>query len=323
MTVDTRHRSPVECFEFSTSDQAVARTVTRSAYCDCAQWSGPAEDFTFRFRRTSAGGVSLDHIVHSSETTADCDVMTDLTFVFVTGGSFSVASSDQEAQLSVGDTALYPAGVPIRLRWNRLRAEILSVPARAADRALPEHDADGVRFLGTTPVSAQMDRFWRSTVGFVSHQLEMPDSPLVSPLVRDEMLNLLGGAAVRAFPNTTMTADYRPGPGQASSAAVRRAVDFVDAHAERPLTQAGIASAASTSPAQLEAAFERQHGITPLGYLRRVRLERAHRDLQAADPAGGATVAAIATRWGFPKLETFAAQYRDVYGQAPSHTLRT
>ena len=33
-------------------------------------------------------------------------------------------------------------------------------------------------------------------------------------------------------------------------------------------------------------------------YLRQVRLGQAHRQLQAADPAAGATVAAIARRWG-------------------------
>ncbi|WP_245694344.1 AraC family transcriptional regulator [Streptomyces abyssalis] len=324
MTVDTERRRPVERFEFSTSDPAVAASVTKDAYCDCRQWAAPADDFTFRFCRTSAGGVSLDHLVHSNDTIADCDVIDGLMFVFLAGGSFSVTSGDQEATLSVGGTALYPPGVPIRLSWNRLRAEFLRVPADAAERAAADHGAGGgVRFLGTLPVSAQMDRFWRSTVGFVSHQLEMPDSPLSSPLVRDEMVNLLGAAAVRTFPNTTMTADYRPGPGQASPAAVRRAADFVEAHADRPLTTADIAAAASTSPSALQAAFERQYGTTPLGYLRRVRLEHAHRELQATDPTGGATVAGIATRWGFPEAGAFAAHYHDVYGQQPGHTLRT
>jgi AraC-like DNA-binding protein len=54
--------------------------------------------------------------------------------------------------------------------------------------------------------------------------------------------------------------------------------------------------------------------------LRRVRLERAHRDLQAADPARQ-TVTAIAYRWGFPSSSRFAAHYRQVYGVTPSRTL--
>ncbi len=60
---------------------------------------------------------------------------------------------------------------------------------------------------------------------------------------------------------------------------------------------------------------------TPIAYLRRVRLERAHRDLRAADPRAGTTVAEIAARWGFAPHGRFAALYQSCYGHAPSHTL--
>ena len=60
-----------------------------------------------------------------------------------------------------------------------------------------------------------------------------------------------------------------------------------------------------------------------MAYVRRVRLECAHRELQAADPTSGDTVAAIAARWGFAKPDRFAAAYRAAYGVAPIHTLRT
>jgi transcriptional regulator GlxA family with amidase domain len=62
---------------------------------------------------------------------------------------------------------------------------------------------------------------------------------------------------------------------------------------------------------------------TPMQYLQRVRLQRAHRDLQAADPKQGASVAAIAARWGFGNARSFAASYRQIYQKAPSTTLRT
>ncbi|MFC4495215.1 AraC family transcriptional regulator [Streptomyces ovatisporus] len=324
MTDNPEQRLRVEHFEFGTSDPATAECVTKEMYGECRQSPGSAEGFTFSFRRTNAGGMSLDHLVHTMDTRADFTVHGKLMFVFVTGGIFSIASDGQETRLRIGDTALYPAEVPIRLGWDRLRAEILCVPEEAVDRAVAEHDGDSeVRFLGTRPVSPEMDRFWRSTVGFVSHQLETPDSPLCSPLVRAQTLSLLGAAAVRAFPNTTMTADYRPGPGQASSAAVRQAVDFIDAHADQPITPDDIAAAAATTLEALEAAFTRHHGTSPLGYLRRVRLERAHRDLQSTDPTTGATVPHIATRWGFPQSGAFAARYHDVYGRPPGHTLHT
>ena len=52
-----------------------------------------------------------------------------------------------------------------------------------------------------------------------------------------------------------------------------------------------------------------------------MRLDRAHRDLQAADPAVD-TVTAIAGRWGFTHEGRFSTAYKREFGTAPSETLR-
>jgi AraC-like DNA-binding protein len=61
--------------------------------------------------------------------------------------------------------------------------------------------------------------------------------------------------------------------------------------------------------------------MTPMEYLRRVRLNHAYHDLITADPATE-TVTGIAYRWGFTSPSRFAALYRRAYGIAPSRTLR-
>jgi transcriptional regulator GlxA family with amidase domain len=57
--------------------------------------------------------------------------------------------------------------------------------------------------------------------------------------------------------------------------------------------------------------------------MRQVRLERAHSQLQTADPTTGASVAEVAHRWGWANPANFAAAYRKQYGTPPSHTLHT
>jgi transcriptional regulator GlxA family with amidase domain len=52
-----------------------------------------------------------------------------------------------------------------------------------------------------------------------------------------------------------------------------------------------------------------------------VRLDRAHQDLKAADPAND-TVTAIAGRWGFSHAGRFSLAYKATFGRAPSDTLR-
>jgi transcriptional regulator GlxA family with amidase domain len=90
-----------------------------------------------------------------------------------------------------------------------------------------------------------------------------------------------------------------------------------------PVTLTQMAEAAGITGRALQMAFMRHYDTTPTGYLRRVRLERAHRELRDADPSDGTTVAAIARRWGWANSSHFAVAYREAYGRYPRHTLRT
>ena len=92
-------------------------------------------------------------------------------------------------------------------------------------------------------------------------------------------------------------------------------------HAHDDITGAEIAAAAGVTVRAVQLAFRRHLDITPLGYLRRVRLHHAHRQLAAADPQHE-SVTAVAYRWGFANPSRFAACYRQAYGVLPSHTLR-
>jgi AraC-like DNA-binding protein len=102
---------------------------------------------------------------------------------------------------------------------------------------------------------------------------------------------------------------------------VQRAVSFIEANADIDITIADIARAAGVTARAVQLAFRRHLDITPAGYLRWVRLDRAHRQLQAADPDHD-SVTAVAYRWGFSSPSRFATYYRQAYGVPPSRTLR-
>jgi AraC-like DNA-binding protein len=52
-------------------------------------------------------------------------------------------------------------------------------------------------------------------------------------------------------------------------------------------------------------------------------MERAHRDLQGAEPGDGVSVATLAAKWGFTHLGRFVVDYRRRFGTYPSQTLRS
>ena len=142
--------------------------------------------------------------------------------------------------------------------------------------------------------------------------------PEISPILVQEMTRLAAAALLETFPNTAITAAYIPGPGRVPPATVRRAAAFIEAHADQPVTVTEIAAAAGVTARALQYTFPRHYGTNLTGYLRRVRLERAHRQLQAADPTTGTTVAEIARRWGWASPASFATAYRKQYGLPPA-----
>ena len=114
-------------------------------------------------------------------------------------------------------------------------------------------------------------------------------------------------------------------PGRRSYTASRtvgRAVAFIEERARDDIGVADVAAAAFVTIRAVQLAFRRYLGTTPLGYLRQVRLERAHGQLLSAEPSDGTTVAAVAADWRFTNASRFTAYYRAAYGVPPAQTLR-
>jgi len=113
-------------------------------------------------------------------------------------------------------------------------------------------------------------------------------------------------------------------PGDRSRAVtgtVGRAVAFIEERAGDDIGVTDIAGAAFVTVRAVQLAFRRYLGTTPLGYLRWVRLERAHQQLLSADP-DRTTVTAVAADWHFTNASRFSAYYRAAYGVSPAQTLR-
>jgi AraC-like DNA-binding protein len=104
-------------------------------------------------------------------------------------------------------------------------------------------------------------------------------------------------------------------------AAVRDAMDIIETGPHLPLTIATLARQCHVSVRTLQEGFKRHRGMSPMTYVRVVRLRHAHRDLRSADPSHN-TIASIAHRCGFTHLGRFVAVSKTMYGQTPLQTLR-
>ncbi|MEI5097611.1 AraC family transcriptional regulator [Streptomyces sp. PmtG] len=149
----------------------------------------------------------------------------------------------------------------------------------------------------------------REDGGLLSHEL------VAAPL-QEALLSGLLLAADHRFRDELADPARRLRP-----APVKRAMDAVRARPEHPFTVESLAAEARVGVRWLQEAFRRYAGMSPMAYVREVRLRQVHEELTAAGP-GETCVSDVAHRWGFTHLGRFAEQYRARFGELPSRTLR-
>lgn len=207
--------------------------------------------------------------------------------LFVREGVEFVEVGGSRVVVGPGSALLWRADQPVRFRVpGRLHKWTLLVPASrlpAAPGGLLDATAAGLltALIGTTLAEP----------GALGGRL--------GPPVADALVDLLAGALTPV--------DDDP--------AWARVTAHVAAHLREPsLSPATIAAGAYVSVRALYGLCAAR-GTTPAGYVRRLRLEGARRELARRGTAG--SVAAVAHGWGFADPGTFGRGFRAAFGRTP------
>lgn len=102
---------------------------------------------------------------------------------------------------------------------------------------------------------------------------------------------------------------------------IRGACAVVEAHAGRSLQVNELADTVGVSLRTLSNAFREQLGVSPRYFIRAYTLNAARRALRMGEP-GGVKVSEVAARLGIWEWGRFARDYRQLFGELPSETLR-
>jgi AraC-like DNA-binding protein len=106
----------------------------------------------------------------------------------------------------------------------------------------------------------------------------------------------------------------------AASWQVRRAEEYIEAHWNQPITIEELARITTTSARSLFHQFKRSRGLSPMSFVKEVRLQRAREMLQRQDRRHSVTETALAC--GFMNLGHFARDYFKRFGERPSDTIK-
>jgi AraC family transcriptional regulator, ethanolamine operon transcriptional activator len=100
-----------------------------------------------------------------------------------------------------------------------------------------------------------------------------------------------------------------------------KVMDFVDQHDHEYLVVRDLATAAGTSERTLRRTFQDYFSAGPVRYLNLRTLHQVRRALKEADPSK-TSVTKTATQFGVWEFGRFAKDYRFLFGELPSETLR-
>ena len=114
------------------------------------------------------------------------------------------------------------------------------------------------------------------------------------------------------------------GCGQRSprqSALTRRAGEYLLANLDQPFSLRALSEAARCSERVLQYAFHEVYGVSPMGWFRAMKLNEVNRELRAHGPRE-VSVTEVALRWGFTHFGRLSVEYRRMFGERPSETLK-
>lgn len=210
-------------------------------------------------------------------------------------------------------------GAQVEAHW-KLSADVTAFifdrsHAQDLARSITGDELLTLRLTSVSPRTLTAGRHWnRSFEYLLSAAANVENDELLeASLMRHALVTTLS-----VFHSTFLDAATRD-PRTAGASTMRRAVAYIDENAHTPITVDDVARAVHMSTRGLQYAFRRGLDTTPAAYLRRVRLDGAHRDLQNCK--ADASVGEIARRWGFGNISRFSDLYRQTYGRSPRATL--
>ena len=199
---------------------------------------------------------------------------------------------------------------PLQYLKARLSSDCIRLVVRIESHLLgPDKYPERAQFTVDGPAM----RPWFEVVQFLlsSSLLEVAEhDPALLTSMEGVLFGLLRSNSLRSL------LDSKHSP--IASSDVRRAEIFIRAHAPRDISLKEIAEAGGTVPRTLQSHFMRYRHVTPMQFLRNVRLDTA-RDLLLS---GRMQVADAAIECGFGHQSRFAHHYRRRFGESPSTTLQ-
>jgi len=284
--------------------------------------SGHSQQLNARMHHMTFGGVSFSRLRYGAEVDIQPDCLNDFYLIQMplTGHAF-VNSGNQHVESNPDVASVLSPNEPIAMHWSADNDQLMiRINRTLIDRAIWSHlghpETETVRFL--------LDFRWRDCDAWrclllylnecAGSDLDVIKYKLLIANIEQLVVSTLLSAQPHNFTNTKVVRRTAILPRH-----VHKVEEFLREHVNEPICADQLALLAGVSLRSLYAGFKEYCGVSPMQYLRNLRLDGARMTLSTEPDAN---VASIAMQWGFSHLGRFSMEYKQRFGESPSESLR-
>ena len=279
----------------------------------------------FWHKSARVGAFTFNEFAYGREIAYSAELPTDFyIIIFTISGHVSVHSRSRDFVTSADTVLVMTHDRVAGCVSADCRQLLLRVGAETLHRYLQQYhdihiDAPLEFALDPSSVSKQTPELHQMVL-MICKTLSRGSASFNDARIRGSMEQALIGLLLHEIPHNYRAA-MLAGEYSLMPRGIRAAINYIHAHARERMSLQEIAAVASVSPRALQAGFRRYLDVTPLTYLRNVRLDLAYAELTRAG-AWDLNVTDVALHFGFTDLSKFAQYYRQRFGRHPSMHLR-
>lgn len=312
---------------FQTCDATEARERVAQIYCphDLRIIGQDSQQVDTCMSHVPLGGASLNRLRYGPTVYIDAGRLSNFLLVMMPmEGSSQVSCGEQTLGTSPFTAAVISPTLPFHQTIHAHCDQIMvQISREVLERTCAQHIGHELRHPLQFRVDLDMSNGnsgWPALIAYLLAEFDRNVPYLDSPLIRTPIEHLIVATLLHSQWHNYSEELARPVKPIAPSH-VKRVEEYIESHADEPLTVAALAACAGVSTSALFAGFRDFRNNSPMAYLRSVRLQRVHDELLGKTP-GETTVTDVAMRWGFHHLGHFTTQYKRKFGELPSDTLR-
>lgn len=312
---------------YSVRDMASAeRLMNRLIMPHRIFFAGAPGDVDLDLRHFAFRGVNVMDVHFGADIDIDPGSMDDrYTVEIARHGSLGMIAGKDMVSSDIGSGIVISPEVPIRIRKRNGCASIAVFLERPrVEKYLVNYLGaalrEPIRFAPFIDARRAPGRSWKSVVDMIITEWTSGASLFANGPAQTELENLLIGTLIQAQHNNYSDRLTPPATGPLPYY-VKRVEEYIAAHADEAIVLDDLVRVSGVSGATLSSAFRRHRRMTPMAFVREVRLTRCRAALQAGTP-DETQVTDIALKWGFTHLGRFSQYYFARFGELPSDTLR-